>query len=72
MEWHVRPGRKTRHGETKPWLVQGGRYRQTVNNFIRWKTIREYGYWTKEEATKEMEKLNLIEAQKASFKNRGK
>ena len=72
MEWRVRPGRKTRHGKTRPWLVQGGRHRRTVNNFTRWKTIHEYGFGTKGEAVEEMEKLNLIEAQKTSFANRGK
>lgn len=64
MEWRVRPGRKTSKRKTKPWLVQGGRYRRTVGLFFRWKTIREFGFWTKEEAAEEMEKLNLIEAQK--------
>lgn len=72
MEWRIRPGRKTSKGKTKPWLVQGGLYRMTVNNFHRWKTIVEKDFWDKGEAIKEMEKLNLIEAQKRDFKNRGK
>ena len=68
MEWRIRPGRKTSRGKTKPWLVQGGQYRLTVNAFRRWKTTVEKGFWDKGEAVKEMEKLNLIEAQKKAFR----
>lgn len=72
MIWRICKSRKIGRRKTKPWLVQGGLYRRTVNLFFRWKTIREFDFWTKGEAIEKMEKLNLREAQKMSFAKRGK
>jgi len=66
MEWRVVKSRKGGLKEKRLWLLQYGKVRTTVNNFTRWKTMREYRYDTKEEAIKKRDEQRAHQKMKES------
>lgn len=66
MKWRIVRNRKGGLKRKKPWLLQYGKVRTTINNFTRWKTKYEWGYDTKEEAKVERDKQNTLQKIKES------